>query len=361
MFTRSMNNIGLCSAFDNPAFPKIPPTHNNGSKPISSIYCSKNLQITQTGILQKYTGIRGDYKNMFIDIDVPSMLGESMYYKVVRPEIRRLKLNDPRIYNKFLKYTELHLRHNNVLHKSSEILSKCSFPPTKSMLLNQETIDDQLGRAISTGLKKYRTLHMGNIPSSALLTELRNINRFWLILYNKKVGKNISNTLMRRLSKKVNISNYASIPLKEIKYKLIESKRRYKSFVPHAPDERMKQLEELASVYAMEGLKSKSSALKQIMNTESSRTQSYITRSFFPKKLVSAQVDKVQYYQNSTIKETNKPNDLVRVLQNENKDKYSCTNSNPLMKSDLHSKLGNFAETSYAQALLYDPESAIPY
>jgi len=229
------------------------------------------------------------------------------------------------------------------------------------MLLNQETIDDQLGRAISTGLKKYRTLHMGNIPSSALLTELRNINRFWLILYNKKVGKNISNTLMRRLSKKVNISNYASIPLKEIKYKLIESKRRYKSFVPHAPDERMKQLEELASVYAMEGLKSKSSALKQIMNTESSRTQSYITHSFFPKKLVSAQVDKVQYYQNSTIKETNKPNDLVRVLQNENKDKYSCTNSNPLMKSDLHSKLGNFAETSYAQALLYDPESAIPY
>jgi len=228
------------------------------------------------------------------------------------------------------------------------------------MISNQESIDDQLGRAISTGLKKCRTLHMGSIPSSALLTELRNINRFWLVLYNKKVGKKISNTLIRRLSKKVNITNYASIPIDEIKYKLSESKRRYKSFVHHAPDERMKQLEELASVYASEGLKSKSSALKQIMNTESSRNQAHITRAFFPKKLISSRVDKVQYCQGSTIRETNKPKDLVRVLQNENKDKYSCTNSTPLMQPDLHSKLGNFAETSYAQALLHRTQPLPP-
>ena len=135
-------------------------------------------------------------------------------------------------------------------------------------------------------------------------------------------------------------------------YKLNESKRRYKSFVPYAPDERRKQLEELASLYVSEGLKSKCSALKQILNTESSRDQALITRKFFPKKTISARVDKIQHYHGDTIIETNKPNEIVRALQLENKDKYSCTNETLLMQSTTHTKLGNFAETTYAKALL---------
>jgi len=357
-FTRKMTSIGMFNIFNNPNFPPIPPTHYNGSKPISAIYSTKSLQIIRTGILQKYTGIQGDHKDMFADISIPSFLGESMY-KITRPELRRLKLSDPRVVKRFIKYAELHMKHNNIHNLSRQLCEESQYPPSKSMLKRQEQLDDQLGRAISVGLKKCRTLHMGSIPHSTMLTELRDINRFWLMVYNKKVGKKISSTLLKRLSKRANISNYMSIPLPEIKYKLNESRKKYKTFVPHAPTERQKHLEDLASAYALEGLKSKESALKQLLNTESSRNQALISRKFFPKKTTSTRVNKVQYMKDDTIHETNKPRDLIQALQTENKDKYSCTNGTPLMTKEVHTLLGNFAETSSATNI-FDRTMPIP-
>jgi len=347
-FTRKMTTIGMFNAFNNPDLPPIPPTHYNGSKPISAIYTTKSLQIVQMGILQKYTGIQGDHKDMFIDISTPSFLGESMY-KITRPELRRLKLSDPRVVKRFLKYAELHMKHNNTYNLSRQLCEESHYPPTPAIIKKQEQLDEQLGRAISVGLKKCRTLHMGSIPHSTMLTELRDLNRFWLMVYNKNVGKKVSSTLLKRLSKRVNISNFMSIPLKEIKYKLHETRKKYKTFVPHAPSERQKHLEELASAYSMEGLKSKESALKQLMNTESSRNQALVTRKFFPKKTISARVNKVQYFKGNRIIETNKPRDLIQALQTENKDKYSCTNGTPLMEKETHNLLGNFAETTTAK------------
>jgi len=346
-FTRKIMSIGMFNVFNNSNFLPIPPTHYNGSKPISAIYSTRSLQIIQTGILQKYTCIQGDHKDMFTDISISSFLGESMY-KITRPELRRLKLNDPRIVKRFLKYAELHMKHNNIHHLSQQLCEESQYPPTQTMLQKQEQLDDQIGRAISVGLKKCRTLHMGAIPHSTILTELRDLHRFWLMVYNKKVGKKISSTLLRRLSKRVNISNFMSIPLAEIKYKLNETRKKYKTFVPHAPSERQKHLEELASVYALEGLKSKESALKQLLNTETSRNQAIVARKFFPKKTISTRVNKVQYIKENQIHETNKPRDLIQALLTENKNKYSCTNDTPLMKKDTHELLGNFAETPTA-------------
>ena len=351
-FSKKMKTIGLFNSLTNNSFPPIPPTHYNGSKPISTIYCTQSLQILRTGILQKYTGVRGDHKNIFIDISESTFLGESMY-KIVRPELRRLKLNDPRIVNKFLKYAELHLRHNNISNFSHQLIQDSTYPPTPTMIKNQEILDDQIGRAISAGLKKCRTIHMGEIPYSPELQKYRDLNRFWLMAYNRKVGKTVSSSLLKRLSKRVNISNYMSIPLPEIKHKLNESRIAYKKFVPYAPSERRQHLEELASVYATEGIKSKESALKQLLNTESSREQAIITRIFFPKKTISTRVDKVQYEKNGEIVETNKPKQLIDALQNENKDKYSCTNGTPLMTPTVHKLLGNFAETKCAQDIFY--------
>jgi len=65
----------------------MPPTHHKGSKP---------------RILQKGVGVRGDHKNMFIDVDTESLIGNPLF-KTTRPEICRLKLNDPRIKKSFLK------------------------------------------------------------------------------------------------------------------------------------------------------------------------------------------------------------------------------------------------------------------
>jgi len=138
-----------------------------------------------------------------------------------------------------------------------------------------------------------------------------------------------------------------------------ETRKKYKSFVPHAPTERRKHLEDLASIYAMEGLKTKESALKQLMNTESSRDQAMVSRKFFPKKTISTRVNKVQYIKNDSIKETNKPRELVSALQLENKDKYSCTNGTPLMEPKLHSLFGNFAETPEAQDI-FQRKTPIP-
>ena len=76
----------------------------------------------------------------------------------------------------------------------------------------------------------------------------------------------MSTSLLKRLSKKINISNYASIPLPEVQLKLRESRTKYKQFVPNAYEERKEHLEHLAGVYASAGIKTKEAALKHKSN-----------------------------------------------------------------------------------------------
>ena len=352
-FNSMMNDIGLINGIRKRVFSPMPPTHHRGSRPISTFYCSRNIQIKRAGILPIAMGISGDHRNMFIDVETKSILGGKMYM-ITPPQMKRLKLNDPRIYNQFIKHAKNHLEKNNQLVLSSKLIDRATYPPTTSMLSAMEKLDDQMGRAIQCGLKKCRKFRTGSIKYSALFKNLSSIHRLWLLVMKKKKGQRISNTTIRKLSKKLSIHNPMSLPMDIVIKNTKEAKLKYEKFIPYAQTERQKFYEDLASANAIVKNVKKESILKQIMQTESSRDQHSQVRRFFPKKnSTSKKVDRVQVIKEGKWEEIASPRDLIKALQEENRDKYSCTNKTPLMHPRVHKQMGNFAEGRLAKDIIH--------
>jgi len=352
-FNDMMNGLGMRNGIQSRIAQPMPPTHHRGSRPISAIYCSRNIIVTRSGILPIGMGVRGDHRNIYIDVQTQLVMGGKMFM-ITPPPMRTLKLNDSRVYMRFIKLVKNHLIANNIMKKAQQLYSNATYPATPQMIRRMEEIDEQIGRAIQIGLRKCRTIHSGAIPFSALFRNLSRTNRLWLLVLKKKKGQKISNTTIRRLSKQVGVTKPLSYHIDEIIFRLRESKKRYEMFIPHAPTERRKFFEDLASANAAVSNQKKLTMLKNIMQTESSREQHAIIRKVFPKKIsASKKVDRVQVQRGEVWEEVSTPNELVKALQNENKEKYSCTNNTPLMLKQIHEQMGNFAQGKLAKDIQY--------
>jgi len=78
-FNQPMNDIGLINIISNTVQKTLPATHHRGSKPMSSIYAFSMIHTTRSGILPKGQGVRGDHRNMYVDLTTSSTLGTYMY------------------------------------------------------------------------------------------------------------------------------------------------------------------------------------------------------------------------------------------------------------------------------------------
>jgi len=351
-FHLCMQSLQLQNVFHRYCDQPMPPTHHAGSQPISTIFCSPSLLINRAGILQKGFGVQGDHRNMYVDFEITSFLGAPMF-KVASPKMKKLQLNDCRVYKRFIKEVKRHCKETNTLNKASEVFQKAQInPDDPSLGHSMELLDDQLGRAIAHGLAKCRKFRTGNIPYSAALATLLNEKRLWLLVMKRKVGQRISHRTIRRLAKSRNIQNPMGLPLKEVKERLRQADARYRKFIPSAHIERKHFYEELAAVNAAENKTTKEKMLKRIMNTEASRDQSRHMRRYFPTSAVMKKVDRVAYTTDGVNVEVNDPMSIVREIQRDTKIKYTSSHSTPLMRPDIHSMLGNFAETPVAKSIL---------
>jgi len=349
-FTSMLREISLKNVFETLQILPMPPTHHSGSRPISTIYASTSLQVKSAGILQKGIGIQGDHRNIFVDFTQTSFIGAPLF-KVESPPIKKLQLQDSRIYNRFLKHLIKHIHSTNLHEKAKSLIQTCTSTQVKDVDRKMETIDEQLGRGISSGIKNCRKKRMGQIPFSGMLRDLWKERRLWLLVYKRRVGQKISNRTIRRLAKARDITNPLSYHILDIKERLKNAELRYRQFVPHAKTEREKFFEELAIANATEGNTSKEKLLKRIMNTESAREQGRIMRRFFPKNTIMKQVDRVKFQTNGIEYEVHQPNDIIDAIQKETKRKYSSTSETPLMRPDVHELLGNYAETPFARGM----------
>jgi len=329
-FNEMMKGIGMRNVIQSRLQKSMPATHHRGSRPISAIYCSRNMIVTRAGILPIETGVRGDHKNIFIDVQTKSFMGGKMYM-VTPPPMRTLKMNDSCIYLCFIKLVKQHLTSNKLIEKAKNLFKICTYPAEEAMIREMEIIDEQMGRAIRHGLKKCRKIHTGTIPFSALFNTLSRTNRLWLLVMKKKKGQRISNTTIRRLSKQVGVVNPMQTPtMEEVIHQLRQSKKQYEMFIPHAPTERQRFYEDLASANAANSNQKKLTILKNIMQTESSRQQHAVIRSVFPKKAsTSKKVDRVQVLQGDTWEEITTPTALIAALQKENNENIAARTEPP--------------------------------
>jgi len=351
-FNKKIINIGMMNSITSRSSIPMPPTHHRGSKPISCIYHSKGVKVSRSGILPVGIGVGGDHRNMYVDYDTVSFLGNPMYM-IKPPQMRRLQLQDSRIYKKFITSLKQHLMTNNILGKAESLLQNSTYPPNMKMLQEMEGIDEQVGRGIVSALKRCRKIKTGHIPYSALFNTIQKEQRLWLMVYKRKLGQKVSSTTIKRLAKRCKYERPLSYTMKEVLDKKKLAEERYQKLIPYAPDERTRFLEELAAHNAAAEKTTQQKVLKRIMQSESMRLQHGSIRKCFPKtKGLSKKVDRVEFtHEDGSTREVHHPRKLIQVLQQTNKAKYSCTENTPLMSTRMNRRYGNYAETSSARKM----------
>eukprot|EP00978_Attheya_sp_CCMP212_P041036 scaffold230432_cov59-Attheya_sp.AAC.1 len=88
-----------------------PPTCNMGSSPIDGIWATNSLDIARGGYLNFEEGLPGNHRTLWADITYQSALGHHQP-AIIRRGWRRLKLNDPRIVERYLRYRKAHAKHH---------------------------------------------------------------------------------------------------------------------------------------------------------------------------------------------------------------------------------------------------------
>ena len=359
-FNEKMEKIGLTSAFKTISQEPMPPTHHRGSKPISTIYLSANLTPVRAGILPKTIGVQGDHRNMYVDIPNGSFLGVYMY-KIVSQPMKRLQLKDSRIVRKFQATVVKHFEANKMLESGLDLIENAEFPMAPQIQKAMEGFDEQFGRSIENGKKKCRKLRMGDIPYSKAFQELRDKRRLWLLVKKKKIGQKISNTTIRRLSKRLRIVRPMSHSLKDVYKQMTKAEKEYRSLNRQtALKQRNHFNEELAAANAINMNASKGKILARIIHDEQVREQARMSRRFFPKRnQISQKVDRVQYFCGKEWMEATSPRDVANACQQDTEMKYKETRDTPLMKREMHKLLGNFAETKFSHDFM-DHKAELP-
>ena len=274
--------LGLLNAGDPHGNQRIPATHNSGTKPIAGISFSPTLDLIQFGMLAHGEGIEGDHRNIYADFHETTFLGTEMF-TIIHPKRRRLKLYDIRIVTRFNNSVLKHFKHNNLDHKISELQNLPTTTPHDVRQRHLDSIDDQVGRAITNAEQHCRKLCDGAIPFSSKYKEVNTPRRFWLLLLRKKYGKRVSSTTLRRLASKLDITQMYSIDFEEARYQLHQSRRNYMVLAATAKSERDIFNENLAKARAEYENTTASRALRRIIKEEEQRSHNSVMATIYRK------------------------------------------------------------------------------
>ena len=208
------------------------------------------------------------------------------------------------------------------------------------------TLDEQLGRAITNGHKHCRKLYIGSILFSSAYNKVKNEVRFWTLLLRRHYGHRISNTTIRRLARRMDISHPNLIDPTEAKF-----------FVASAKNERTLFNERLAIANAANENKKKTSVLKRILHDENQRLENSQLKSVYQKSKME-RLDSVNVFRDGTWYEFSSPREVEEELRIMNNNKYSATNDTPSMAPHNVEKLGYLGELPDAKKVL---DGTFPY
>ena len=328
-----------------------PPTNQVGSKPIDSIFVSPALNNACRGGWLKFgTGI-GDHRPLYIDINFRKLLGENRFI-IKRPQVRRLKCEDPRIVSNFNKIFEGHGHKNHLFTKYKQLRGTFGVLPSSiahSKLFHLDTLATAASR---TAEKKCRKLKMGNVAYTAESAQMRVVIELWNNVIRKKSGANISSTYIKRLSKQCNITSPMDLSIDDCKTERSLMYRQLIDFAKTAKQSRKQFIDSLADAIAADGNEKRSTVVRRLIRNEEDR---YARRNINAAvKEFAGATTRVCLDDASTGERffTTDKDVIERALRNENEKKYTLAYSSPFLQEPLFSLLGQDSLTPTGDAIL---------
>ena len=320
----------------------LPATHNNGSLPIDEIFCSDTLQLVASGYLEHGSSL-SDHRPIWVDINKTSMIGSKSTLKPTF-EARKLKTNDPRVVNKYIKILREQLDNDNVLQRAATLNKSISDNILSTQQrIEYEELDKLRTKAMKVAENQCRKLKMGAVKWSPKLQNARNKIEYYTLSRRKKLGRKVSSKILLRLSKRTGC-NAVALSVQELGKAIKEAYKQYKKVKKESWKVREEFLSQLAEALERAGKGQKASIIKRLIATESQRSLfrklAYIhqkNRDLSTKFItISTPEGQVQI----TEKE-----EMERAIIAENKDKYHQTESScPFMKFPLNKHFGEMGK-----------------
>ena len=338
------------------------PTHNNGSHPIDGIFVSPSLHIKESGYLP-FGWIHSDHRMLWLDITEASVLGFNLP-PILSANGRRLQCSDPRIYKRWIQLYKKYVLDHKLHLKAYELEDQTIHPLTREMQQKLDSLLEHRRRGMEHADKYCRKLKTGGVPYSPALAKQRIRIELWEAVCTKKTGRRYSFTKLRRLAKKVQVTNPMSCSLEEAKEILKDTYKTYYSMKKDAVKLRISHLDSKAEAIAKETDSDKTTVLKQMKEREQQRTDARIIKAVLQKMSDSA-ISKVEVTRDNTTIELTKEDDIVHALIEENENKYTQSEDTPPLQEPLKSLLGELADTPFCDSILEGtadiPETVGPY
>ena len=249
---------------------KPPGTHLRGIHPIDGIFGTPTVKIKQGGY-RTFDPCLSDHRLIWIDISTEDIMGNYLH-KVVRPKARKLKSDDPIAVKKFMESLEKHVTSRGLINRAITLEKEVGEQITNQQAEQLELLDKEITQGILKAEKTCRHIYLGNIPYSKKMIDLKNKYMFWKLVSRRQQGAKVRMRTIIRLQRKCKIDGKPTLLDKEeVRNNFRQAINEYNDFKPHASDERVSWLEELAQEKAIKNDTTQEEEIRKMIDREDMR------------------------------------------------------------------------------------------
>lgn len=293
--------------------------------PIDCIFVSPQISIKQGGLLS-FGRLDSDHRGLWIDIPAFLLYGYNPP-PLLHPQARRLKLQDPRVVEKYLTYLHSAFREHNLFAKMDALHAQAVYPLHPDLAAEFETIYKLSNELMDEAEEQCRKLKTGAVAWSPAFARATDLVEYWerRERYKKKKCKNVRYLI--NLQRKLNIKYDPSLSLSAISAKAKQARLHRRECKANAESLSKEYRTQLAMAKEEAGEMKAAVALRNMNRVEGIR-RLYRHIRFMEGKLKGGSISQVIVHDDDGItKEYTAKEDVESKIIEENVKKYHQTES----------------------------------
>ena len=336
-----------------------PPTFHRGSSTVDAIFATPSLTGNRSGYLG-FGVVPGDHRCLWVDIPDSKIMGYDIR-DIPRPSARRLKLEDPRVVDRYLYLLDSYCTSHNLYGQLASL--KSDFEKlgkwTPQLTREYDRLDGLREAGMHYAERKCRKLKMGAVVWSPALQKARDTILFWTLLQRKRRRCHVSMRRILRLKKRLKITNEMTLSNEEVRFELDMAYQRYKKLKKRAYEERLNFQEALAQAKSDKQDGDAVKILRQMQARESMRSMYQQIGSSL--KQPSGSTTKIHVKTDTGIQEITQMLAMEQYILAENETKFHQTEGwSPLLSGQLAQDIGLLGDGPRVKDILQGTYRAPP-
>jgi len=184
-----------------------PPAMQQRSKdsPIEAIFGTSNFRASKAGYLE-FGHLLSDHRGLFLDIPIVAICGYNMP-TIISPTARRLKSNDPRCRDRYLKNLRSQFKQEHLFQRMNTVHDRTTYPLTEELQLEYKTIDQISCKMMYKAEQNCRKLKAGATKWSPAYQETCDTIYLWQLVLEDAHGSTNNKKMIVRLKKTLKIKD----------------------------------------------------------------------------------------------------------------------------------------------------------